>query len=145
MHVWDDKNGHLQFPFKQYAYKKNAHGRHVALDGSKVDKVTSWDEIDVQRGLIYESDINPETRTLIDLYFETDDPSVGHRELFIDIEVSTEGGFSSAEEAWQPLTSIAFHDRVGKQSVAILVDPKRNIKPYTDSKDRKSTRLNSSH
>lgn len=134
MHVWDDKNGHLQFPFKPYAYKKNAHGRHVALDGSKVDKVTSWDEADVQRGLIYESDINPETRTLIDLYFESDDPSQGHRELFIDIEVSTEGGFSTAEEAWQPLTSIAFHDRVGKQSVAILVDPKRNLKPYKDSK-----------
>jgi DNA polymerase elongation subunit (family B) len=134
MHVWDDKNGHLQFPFKPYAYKKNSHGRQVALDGSKVDKVTSWDEADVQRGLIYESDINPETRTLIDLYFETDDPSQGHRELFIDIEVSTEGGFSTAEEAWQPLTSIAFHDRVGKQSVAILVDPKRNLKPYRDSK-----------
>ena len=133
VHVFDDKNGHLQFPYKKYAYKKNAHGRFVALDGSKLDKVTDWDESDVQRGLIYESDINPETRTLIDLYYETDDPSVGHRELFIDIEVSTEGGFSSAEEAWQPLTSIAFHDRVGKQSVAIIVDSERKLKPFTDS------------
>jgi DNA polymerase elongation subunit (family B) len=133
VHVWDDKNGHLQFPYKKYAYKKSAHGKHVALDGSKLDRVTEWDDADIQRGLIYESDINPETRTLIDLYYETDDPSVGHRELFIDIEVSTEGGFSSAEEAWQPMTSIAFHDRVGNQSVAIIVDPLRNLKPYTDS------------
>ena len=133
VHVWDDKNGHLQFPFKKYAYKKNAHGRHVALDGSKLDKVTEWDDADIQRGQIYESDINPETRTLIDLYFETDDPSVGHRELFIDIEVSTEGGFSTAEDAWQPMTSIAFHDRVGKKSVAIIVDPLNNLKPYTDA------------
>ena len=119
MHVWDDKNGHLQFPYKKYAYKKNSTGRHVALDGTKVDKVFSWDDSDIQRSQIYESDINPETRTLIDLYFETDDPSIGHRELFIDIEVNTEGGFSSAEEAWQPMTSIAFHDRQGKQSSPI--------------------------
>jgi len=133
MHVFDDKNGHLRFPYKKYAYKKNSHGRHVALDGSKVDKVTDWDDIDIQRGLIYESDINPETRTLIDLYFESDDPSIGHRELFIDIEVSTEGGFSTAEDAWQPMTSIAFHDRIGKQSVAIIVDAKRKLKPYKNN------------
>ena len=133
VHVWDDKNGHLQFPYKKYAYKKNAHGRHVALDGSKLDKVHDWDDADIQRSQIYESDINPETRTLIDLYFETDEPSVGHRELFIDIEVSTEGGFSTAEDAWQPMTSIAFHDRIGKKSVAIIVDPLNNLKPYTDA------------
>jgi DNA polymerase elongation subunit (family B) len=133
VHVWDDKNGHLQFPFKKYAYKKNAHGKYVALDGSKLDKVHDWDDADIQRGHIYESDINPETRTLIDLYYETDDPSTGHRELFIDIEVSTEGGFSSAEEAWQPLTSIALHDRIGQKSIAIIVDPLNNLKPYTDS------------
>ena len=132
IHVWDDKKGHMQFPFKKYAYKKSAHGKFVALDGSKLEKVTKWDDSDLQRGQIYESDINPETRTLIDLYFETDDPSVGHREMFIDIEVSTEGGFSSAEEAWQPMTSIAFHDRTAGQSVAIIVDKDRTLKPYTD-------------
>jgi len=122
IHVWDDKKGHLQFPFKKYAYKRSSNGRQVALDGTRVDKVTEWDEADIQRGLIYESDINPETRTLIDLYYESDDASVGHRELFFDIEVSTEGGFSSAEEAWQPLTSIAFYDKAGDQKVVIIVD-----------------------
>lgn len=132
VHLWDDKKGHLQFPYKKYAYKKNVHGKHVALDGSKLDRITTWDETDLQRGIIYESDINPETRTLIDMYFETDDPSIGHRELFIDIEVSTEGGFSSAEEAWQPMTSIAFHDRQGNQSVAIIVDPTNKLKSHKD-------------
>lgn len=131
MHIWDDKNGHMKFPYKQYAYKKSAHGRYTALDGSRVEKVTSWDEADVQRGLIYESDINPETRTLIDLYYETDDVSMGHRELFLDIEVSTEGGFASPEDPWQPLTSIAFIDRAGQQSVAIIVDPSNKLTSYT--------------
>jgi DNA polymerase elongation subunit (family B) len=133
LHIWDDTKGHIKFHFKKYAYKKNTHGKYVALDGSKVDKVYDWDEADIARGLIYESDINPETRTLIDMYYESDEPSVGHREMFIDIEVSTEGGFASAEEAWQPLTSIALHDRVTSTSIAIIVDPLNNLKPYTDS------------
>jgi DNA polymerase elongation subunit (family B) len=133
MHIWDDKNGHLQFAFKKYAYKKNAHGRYTALDGSKVDKVTEWDDADVQRNLIYESDINPETRTLIDMYYESDDVSTNHRELFLDIEVSTEGGYSTAEDAWQPLTSIAFYDKLGKQSVVILVDSKRKLSSFKNS------------
>lgn len=128
LHVWDDQKGHIQIPFKKYAYKRSSHGRHVALDGNKVDKVTDWDEADIQRGLIYESDINPETRTLIDMYYESDDSSVGHRELFFDIEVSTEGGFSSAEEAWQPLTSIAFYDKAGDQKVVIIVDKEQILK-----------------
>jgi len=133
VHIWDDKNGHFTVPFKKYAYKRNAHGKFVALDGHKVDKVYDWDESDMQRGLIYESDLNAETRTLIDLYYETDDPSTGHRELFIDIEVSTEGGFATPENPWQPMTSISFYDRVGKQSVAIIVDKTRKLKPFRDA------------
>lgn len=128
LHIWDDRKGHIRIPFKKYAYKRSSHGRHVALDGNKVDKVTDWDEADIQRGLIYESDINPETRTLIDMYYDSDDSSVGHRELFFDIEVSTEGGFSSAEEAWQPLTSIAFYDKAGDQKVVIIVDKEKLLK-----------------
>jgi len=106
VHIWDDKHGHLRIPYKKYAFKKNAHGNYTTLDGSRVEKVTDWDESDEARGLIYESDVNPVTRTLIDMYYETDDMSEGHRELFFDIEVNTEGGFAKPEDPWQPLTSI---------------------------------------
>jgi DNA polymerase elongation subunit (family B) len=67
------------------------------------------------------------------MYYDSDDPSVNHRELFLDIEVSTENGYASGEDAWQPLTSIAIHDKVGQRSIAIIVDSKRALKPYTDS------------
>ena len=133
VHIWDDKHGHLQIPYKKYAYKKVSHGKYTALDGSKVEKVSDWDESDIDRNIMYESDINPVTRTLIDMYYETDDMSDGHRELFFDIEVNTEGGFAKPEDPWQPMTSIAFEDRVGKRKVAIIVDKENIIKPYTDA------------
>ena len=132
IHLWDDQKGHLKFFHKKYAYKKSSHGRFVTLDGTKVDKVTEWTDADIQRGHIYESDVNADTRTLVDLYYESDDLSVGHRELFFDIEVSGEGGFSTAEDANNPLTSISFYDKAGDRYVAILIDKKRKVKPVNE-------------
>jgi DNA polymerase elongation subunit (family B) len=128
--IWDDVKGLIKMPYKKYAYKKNAYGSKVALDGTKVEKVTDWDEADIKRGWIYESDIRPEVRTLIDLYSDSDDISTGHREMFFDIEVETEGGFAQTDDPWQPLTSIAFHDVATKQTVAIIIDKEKNLKSY---------------
>lgn len=128
--VWDDKHGQLCIPYKKYAYKKNTHGRYTALDGTKLEKVTHWDDSDIERGLMYESDLSPEVRTLIDMYYESDDPSTNHNELYFDIEVSTEGGFSDGEAAWQPVTSIAMYDKTGDQSIVIVLDKKGLLKSY---------------
>lgn len=132
VHLWDDEKGHLKFAYKKYAYKKSASGRFVTLDGTKVEKVTEWTDADVQRGHIYESDVNVSTRTLIDLYYDSDDMSVAHRELFFDIEVSGEGGFSTAEDADNPLTSISFYDKAGKRYVAILIDKQGKVTPINN-------------
>ena len=132
VHLWDDQKGYLKFAYKKYAYKKSPSGRSVTLDGTKVDKVTGWTDADIQKGHIYESDVNADTRTLVDMYYETDDLSVGHRELFFDIEVSGEGGFSTAEEARNPLTSISFYDKAGDRYVAILIDKNKNVQPVIE-------------
>lgn len=133
LHIWDDQKGYFTMPYKKYAYRKNNNGKYVALDGNRVEKIYEWDDTDLQRGVIYESDIGPETRTLVDLYYESDDVSTGHREMYLDIEVGTEGGFSDTEEVWQPLTSISFYDRAADQYVAILVDPAGKVTPKVSS------------
>ena len=132
VHLWDDQNGYLKFAYKKYAYKKSPSGRSVTLDGTKVDKVTAWTDADIQKGHIYESDVNADTRTLVDMYHETDDLSIGHRELFFDIEVSGEGGYSTAENADNPLTSISFYDKAGDRYVAILIDKKKKVQPVSE-------------
>ena len=67
--VWDDKKGRLNFKYKKYAYIKAPNGKFTALDGNRVEKVYTWDTADEQRGIIYESDVKAEVRTLIDNYF----------------------------------------------------------------------------
>jgi len=80
---------------------------------------------------LYESDINPETRTLIDMYTDSDDLSTGHRTIFIDIEVDIENGFPTVETAQNEITSIAIYDQAGDARYVWVLD-KGNVVKSTD-------------
>ena len=118
VHVWDDQKGHVEIKYKPYAYRKATYGRLVALDGNTVEKVYN---VEGQEGL-YEADLNPEMRTLIDMYTDSDEASVGHRTLFIDIEVDIATGFPTPEEAQNEVTSIAIYDQAGDQRFVWILD-----------------------
>lgn len=128
VHIWDDVKGHIQVKYKPYAYRKSSYGTHIALDGTTLDKVTDFDR--EEQGL-YESDINPETRTLIDMYTDSDDLSTGHRTIFIDIEVDIENGFPTTETAQNEITSIAIYDQAGDSRYVWILD-KANVVKSTD-------------
>lgn len=132
IHIWDDIKGHIKFLFKRYGYKKSATGKLVALDGNKVEKVTSWSKEDESKGIMYESDLRPELRSLIDLYYETDDVSTNHREMFLDIEVSSEGGYSTTANVKNPITAISFCMRNENNYYALLLDTERRLQNRTE-------------
>ena len=119
VHIWDDKLGHQKIKYKPYAYRKSPSGKDIALDGARVAKIFKFDR--EERGL-YESDLNPETRTLIDRYTESDEISVAYRTLFIDIEFDIENGFPTPEEAQNEVTSIAIYDELGDQKFVWILD-----------------------
>ena len=120
VHIWDDHKGHLKIKYKPYAYRKSSYGDMVALDGQRVEKVMNPDQ--GAEGL-YEADLNPEMRTLIDMYTDSDDASIGHKTLFIDIEVDISTGFPTPEEAQNPVTSIAIYDQLGDERCVWILDP----------------------
>ena len=126
VHIWDDKSGHVVIPYKRYAYVKDNYGTHVSLYGDRLKKTYKWDK--TVEGL-HESDINPETRTLIDMYTNSDEPSVGHRIMIIDIEVEVTEGFPSPQKAENKITSIAIHDSETDQYFCYVLDEKNKLKP----------------
>ena len=79
MHVWDDELGHQKFPFQPYGYLPNTTGQYQSLDGTRLDRV-SGNHRDNPKS--YESDLNEEVRTLIDLYLN----QMSHQK---DIEISS--------------------------------------------------------
>jgi hypothetical protein len=59
---------------------------------------------------------------LIDAYEDSDEPSEGHRVVYLDIEVSTEGGFPNVEEADKEITAIAIYDSCTSKYTAFILD-----------------------
>jgi len=119
VHIWDDRKGHVVMPYKHYAYIKDRNGRDVSLYGDRLKKIYKWEKH--QTGL-YESDVNPEMRTLVDTYTDSDDLSEGHRIMFFDIEVEVTKGFPLPSKAENKITSIALYDSIMDKYYCYVLD-----------------------
>ena len=106
VHIWDDKKGYEKFQFTPYAYIKSQSGTYRSLYGDKLKKVQFWTGEDLQAGRVFESDVPLETRVLIDKYGDSNEPSIGHREVFFDIEVEIKDGFPEWKSAKNKITSM---------------------------------------
>ena len=84
VHIWDDEKGYFVMPYKRYAYVKDRAGTHISLYGDKLKKVFRFDP---ETPNLFESDVPPETRVLVDNYADSEELSKGHRIMTIDIEV----------------------------------------------------------
>ena len=129
MHVWDDKLGHQKFPFTPYGYLPNSNGQYQTLNGVRLDKVPGNHR---DNPTAYESDLNEEVRTLIDLYYEDDIVSTGHRDFYFDIETAKDGnGYSTIEDTRTSITSIAYYDKTGNDRRVLVLDERNRIKDST--------------
>lgn len=124
VHLWDDTTGYKAFPYCRYAYRRAPGGRFKSLYGDELDKVTAFDDRDPS---LFESDVAPEMRVLIDNYEDNDEPSKGHKVVVIDIEVSSEGGFPDITAGDKTVTAIALFDQAGKKYHSLVLDPEGKI------------------
>jgi len=129
--VLDDADDRWQqYPITdfRYAYKKSDIGCYVSLFGDKLERITSYDDNDPT---LFESDLNPEMKILLDLYPNNDDISKGHRILIYDIETSTEGGFPDVMQGDKAITAIATYDYTGDKYYSLILDPDKKVKNKT--------------
>ena len=138
-HLWDDKAGYTNFTFRPYAFRKRQGGKYKSIFGDDLEKIYSFNPRDPS---LFESDVPIDTRILIDAYEDSDEPSEGHRVLFLDIETSTEGGFANEDEADKEITALAIYDSLTKKYTAFILDrngliddfdsPDKEIKSFRD-------------
>lgn len=130
IHLWDDETGYKKTSFVRYAYVPDDHGSYISLDGKRLKRVHDWDKnLPEIPGAIYESDVYPEMRTLIDLYTDSDNPSKNHNVVTFDIEVSMEGGVSTPEEANNEITAISLYSDKLNHSYCYVLDKNLEILP----------------
>ena len=125
VHIWDDQKGYFVMPYKKYAYVKNRAGTHVSLYGDKLKKVFKYDKEDPA---LFESDVPPETRVLVDRYSDSEELSEGHNIMTIDIEVEVTEGFPDTLKVNNKVTSIAIHDSLTDTYHAFVLDEKGKLK-----------------
>ena len=126
IHLWDDKKGYMVLPYEKYAYKKKAGGQYKSIFGDELEKVTDFNP-HYHGGGMFESDVAPDVRTLIDLYGDDDNQSTGHVIFNYDIEVDSEGGFATTEDADKEITSIAFKDSVSQIRHVYILDKEDQV------------------
>ena len=132
IHLWDDQRGYMILPYKKYAYQKSKNGTYVSIFGDRLSKITDWDRDEIET--LFEADLNPETRTLIDLYKDSDEPSEGHRIMFFDIETEMKKGFPDKNNPIQKITSISAYDKITDITHVLLWDEKGQFKGIKDDK-----------
>ena len=125
MHIWDDQFGHRSFRYKKYAYVKNRAGIHVSLYGDKLKRINKWDK---EQPDLFESDVNPEIRVLVDNYTDSNEISVGHKVMIFDIEVEVINGFPDVQRAENKITSIAFNDPLTDEYFCYVLDVSNKLK-----------------
>lgn len=123
VYLWDDVKGLQKFPYQKYAYKKQVGGRYRSIYGDELTKVMNFDEKDAN---LFESDISPETRILVDMYDE-DEPSTAHKVGIIDIEVNIEGGYPNMEIADREIISIAVLDCITDEYHVFVCDTEGRV------------------
>lgn len=123
IHLWDDKEGYRVLPFRDfsYGYKPDKNGRYVSMTGVRLGKVNRFKKDDPD---VFEGDLAQETRVLTDLYLQDDIPSVGHKVMFFDIEVSMKEGLPNTDDPMNEITSIAFHDSTTDEYYVFVLDRK---------------------
>lgn len=134
IHLWDDELGYVTRPYEPYAYVVDKDGTQKTITGLKVKRVTDWTSQQEKHGLVFEHDVPPVTRYLVDNYWESDEPSKGIITMFFDIEVAKGDKYSKPTEALNVVTSVSFYDTKFKKYVCYLLDKNNRAETKLDGK-----------
>jgi DNA polymerase elongation subunit (family B) len=126
-HLRDDKLGWQEFEYQPTFYKPDPKGTYKTLFGDPVSPTKKYESD------CYETDVDKETRVLVDLYSESDDTPSYHNVVFFDIECEIAGALTPTTIIETPtkITSIALYDATTKQYYCYILDENKLLENYT--------------
>ena len=126
-HLRDDKLGWQEFEYQPTFYKPDPKGTYKTLFGDPVSPTKHYESG------CYETDVDKETRVLVDLYSESDDTPSYHNIVFFDIECEIAGALTPTTIIETPtkITSIALYDATTKQYYCYILDENKLLENYT--------------
>jgi DNA polymerase elongation subunit (family B) len=128
LHLWDDELGYVCRKYKNFAFAKNEYGKYQTMHGQKVDKIYQFEYDNPSH---YEADLSAETKILIELYGDTDEPAKNLKTLIIDIETDSTNGFPSMDKFDKEITAFSYYDRAADQYKCLILDKEKRVQEYT--------------
>ena len=129
-----NKKGEREFrdiPVRHTFYYKDARGKYQSIYGDALSKVVvkSTKELRKEQAInsgkqLFESDINPIFSCLSENYLNADAPKLNVAFFDIEVDFDPERGYSTPEDAFMPITSIAVHLQWLETLVCFAVPPK---------------------
>jgi len=129
-----NKKGEREFrdiPVKHTFYVKDPRGKHTSIYGDSVSRIIckNTKELRKEQAInsgkeLYESDINPIFVTLSEHYLNQDAPKLNVAFFDIEVDFDPERGYSTPDDAFMPITSIAVHLQWLETLVCFAVPPK---------------------
>ncbi len=142
IHLWDDVRGYMSFPYSDYAYEPSQNGEILSIYGDRYTKVANFDRNDET---LFEKDVPPITRTLIDMYPDSDLPGGDLNIFTFDIEVEMETGLPDTKVSENEITAIGYHTTKQGDYVVLVLDKegtmevtqhnKTTVIPFINEKD----------
>ena len=127
LHLWDDEIGYVCQKFKNYAFVKSEFGKFQTMHGQRVDKIY---EFEYESGNTYEADLPLETKALIEIYGDSDEPAKNIKTLIIDIETDSTGGFPNMETFDKEITAFSYYDKSTDQYKCLILDKENKVQEY---------------
>jgi len=104
-YIFDDKRGIIKKKYQSYCYKRTENETDFrSIYGDKVEPVRLNKDLKTDPNC-FEVDVNAEIRVLVDKYYETDEIAK-NKIMFLDIEISSKGGFADKTRANKEILSI---------------------------------------
>lgn len=119
------------FPAPYYCYIRSKEGTYTSIYGDKLERLdfSSSDELYQFRmqsanTTLFESDIPPELKVLSERYYNVPAPKLHVSFLDIEVDYSKEIGFSSVDNPYAPINSVAIYHNWSNRMVVYAVPPK---------------------
>jgi DNA polymerase elongation subunit (family B) len=129
-----NKKGEREFrdiPVRHTFYVKDARGKHTSIYGDPVTRIVCKNTKELRKEMainsgktMYEADINPIFVTLSENYINQDAPKLNVAFFDIEVDFDPERGYSTPDDAFMPITSIAIHLQWLDTLVCLAVPPK---------------------
>ncbi len=119
------------FPSRYVMYFPSERGKYTSIYGERLEKFETnrWEEFQRECRLVpknnqYESDINPIFRCFYEHYKNAESPKLHVAFFDIETDYDPEKGFSSADEAFNPVTAISVYLNWLDKCFTLVLKPK---------------------